>query len=84
MNRYFPQQYNFYPETYIIPDDLKELFKELKKNKNTLIFKPSEASQGSGIILFNKSSDLDNILKTFSSRNSVIQKYIDTPLLLNQ
>lgn len=45
----FPAQYQFCPQTYVLPEDLQSLLKDFKSNKKgapkTLILKPDSGSQ---------------------------------------
>jgi tubulin polyglutamylase TTLL6/13 len=82
----------FWPKTWILPDDAKQLKSELRRNgrrrssrKKTYIFKPDAASQGDGIVLLQKSEDLRRKLEAMEAggATAVVQEYIDKPLLLD-
>ena len=72
----FPEDYDFYPQTWILPQDYNS-FKLALRDQNTLIIKPDAASQGKGIYLINKLEDVGNI------NNSIAQRYITNPLLID-
>ena len=76
----FPNDFNFYPESYVLPEDkeiVKEKFSDYKQNENDLwLFKPPTGSLGLGIKLL---KNFDDFLKS-----SFISKYITNPLLLNE
>uniref|UniRef100_A0A8C9GF26 Tubulin--tyrosine ligase n=1 Tax=Piliocolobus tephrosceles TaxID=591936 RepID=A0A8C9GF26_9PRIM len=79
MKQSFPQSYNFFPLTWLLPNELtnfKNYFKK-KTGSKTFIVKLRNACQGKGMYL---TKSLDNIHKYESC---VIQKYIRKPLLLN-
>ncbi|CRG94155.1 tubulin--tyrosine ligase, putative [Plasmodium gallinaceum] len=79
MKKNFPQSYNFFPLTWILPNeisDFKNYYKQ-KSNSKTYIVKLKNSCQGKGIYLTKK---LDNINKYESC---IIQKYIHKPLLIN-
>jgi tubulin polyglutamylase TTLL6/13 len=52
-----PQQYDFFPKTYLFPQDKQKLYREWDSN-TTLIVKPEASCQGKGIYL---TRDLDAI-----------------------
>ncbi|KAI4838791.1 tubulin--tyrosine ligase [Plasmodium brasilianum] len=83
MKKNFPQSYNFFPPTWVLPNEISDfkIYFKKKKNKNgsktTYIVKLKNSCQGKGIYL---TKSLDNINKYESC---VIQKYIHKPLLIN-
>ena len=78
---YYPGEFDFYPKTFLVPEDLDE-FKEYMSNHPGKLFiaKPTSGSQGDGIILVKKISDLPSL--QYTSNEMVVQEYIDKPLLL--
>lgn len=85
-------QYDFFPKTWILPFDLKELEFHVKiKRKSTFICKPDNGCQGAGIFLFQKMDEFNaqrTTIKTkfqdsFVKNDCVVQEYKDTPLLLD-
>merc|ERR1711871_93211 len=83
---------SFWPRTWIMPDDSKQLKSELRRNgrrhskrKKTYIFKPDAASQGDGIVLIQKAEELRSKLEAMEQGGprAVVQEYIDKPLLLD-
>ena len=81
---YFPDNYDFYPRTFLYPEEEAKFLKYFKKNKGNACFiaKPTSGSQGDGIILINKLTDLPN--NRFSAPPElVIQEYIDNPLIID-
>ncbi|SCN61822.1 tubulin--tyrosine ligase, putative [Plasmodium chabaudi adami] len=80
IKKHFPHSYNFFPPTWILPNDnfdFKNYFKKKKSSSKTYIVKLKNSCQGKGIYL---TKSLDNINKYESC---VIQKYIHKPLLIN-
>ncbi|SOV14699.1 tubulin--tyrosine ligase, putative [Plasmodium sp. gorilla clade G2] len=79
MKKYFPQCYNFFPMTWILPNELSDFKNYFKKkgSSKTYIVKLKNSCQGKGIYL---TQNLDNINKYESC---IIQKYIHKPLLIN-
>lgn len=77
---YYPEQFDFYPRTFLIPEEL-EKFREYKEENPDKLFiaKPTSGSQGDGIILVRKFSDLP--LSSYTSNEMVVQEYLDKPLL---
>jgi len=83
---YFPESFDFYPQTFLLPQDFERLKKFKTENKKTLLIaKPTSGSQGDGIILFKTLKDLEYFLNTSSNDSEyVVQEYIKNPLLLEQ
>ncbi|ANQ07856.1 Uncharacterized protein PCOAH_00022530 [Plasmodium coatneyi] len=79
MKKKFPQSYNFFPLTWILPNEISDFKNYFKKESGskTYIVKLKNSCQGKGIYL---TKSLDNINKYDSC---VIQKYIHKPLLIN-
>jgi len=87
MREYFPEEYTFYPNTYLYPEDKTKLLILLDKNassihKKTYILKPSSGTQGKGIKLFQNRFQLIEGLTKSKDTEFVIQEYIEKPLLL--
>ena len=80
LNRFrklFPEDYNFYPKTLLLPGELKTLKNQLKHKKKTFIIKPEASSQGQGIYLARSISDLQE------TSHSIAQEYLQNPLLID-
>ena len=80
MRQLFGQIYNFTPLTYILPNEYRQFinyFNEDGNEKCVWICKPSDLSRGRGITILNKIEDLKY------DQQSVLQKYIDNPMLIN-
>ncbi|SOV16140.1 tubulin--tyrosine ligase, putative [Plasmodium sp. gorilla clade G2] len=78
----FPSLFNFYPNTFVLPEN-KNLIKYIlnSNNKEYYIMKPDCGSMGIGVKIINKYNDINiNILNGYNSY--IIQKYIDNPLLM--
>jgi predicted ATP-grasp superfamily ATP-dependent carboligase len=84
MNKLFPEDFNFYPIGYNLPEDQTELRAYMNKYENEyFIAKPSSGTQGNGIKLVNQYSDVQKVaLKSYD--DLVVQKYIKSPLLINK
>lgn len=75
----FGQIYNFTPLTFILPNDYRHIiqYQSLDGNENTLwICKPTDLSRGRGISIIANMDDLKY------DQQSVLQRYIDRPLLV--
>lgn len=80
LNRFresFPNDYDFYPQTWILPQDFNKLKSVFKDNCPTLIVKPEASSQGKGIYLVDTWEELNFI------KNSIAQVYVNNPLLID-
>ncbi|EGR27206.1 tubulin-tyrosine ligase family protein, putative [Ichthyophthirius multifiliis] len=80
MRNSFPQNYNFYPLTWILPqqyEQLKRFHYQSLKQKPYYIVKPEACSQGKGIFLTNTIDQLQN------KEHFVIQEYIKKPFLID-
>ena len=53
MKRYFPSEYDFFPQTYLLPIEYNELKRQMNLNckRDFYIMKPESLSQGRGIFL---------------------------------
>uniref|UniRef100_A0A8C1IX60 Tubulin tyrosine ligase-like family, member 11 n=1 Tax=Cyprinus carpio TaxID=7962 RepID=A0A8C1IX60_CYPCA len=90
MQELFPEEYNFYPRSWILPEEY-QLFSTqirlLKDNDSTLkptfIVKPDSGSQGDGIYLIRDPADL-RVISGSPIKQSVVQEYIQKPLLIDK
>jgi tubulin polyglutamylase TTLL5 len=72
------QNFNFVPETYVLPGDTRELENIMIDRPDVVwIVKPAGKSQGKGIFLTSDPADLP------VGQNFVACRYIDNPLLIN-
>ncbi|OMJ87548.1 hypothetical protein SteCoe_10725 [Stentor coeruleus] len=76
MSKLFPNDYNFYPKTWVLPGDWIDLKNSWAKNK-FFILKPEASSQGRGIFLVNKLEDIN------PNERFVAQEYLKDPLLID-
>jgi tubulin polyglutamylase TTLL1 len=86
---------DFLPLTFVLPGDLPIFLEEFKRSPNSVwILKPSNRSQGQGIVLVNKINKIKKLnfqSKTLTENNStvtinetyVISKYLENPLLVS-
>lgn len=75
---YGKRHYNFIPETYVLPNDSMRLSEEMDRDIEALwIIKPAAGSQGRGIFLTNRISDVPQ------GQAMVASRYISNPLLIN-
>lgn len=68
--------FDFVPKTYIMPQDAGQLEYEMNLIDATWIVKPSASSQGKGIFLTNRFSDIPK-------KDHVVSQYIENPLLID-
>ena len=76
LNQIFPEDFNFIPETYIIPEDQSQFVKAYELNPNyNWIVKPVASSRGRGIRLLNNLNTLP--------KKCLVSKYVDRPHIIN-
>lgn len=80
MKKHFPNDYKFFPDTWILPTDMSDFKAQFtgKKNK-TFIIKPDNGCQGKGIFL---TREFDKIPIDYST-TLVAQRYVHKPFLLD-
>ncbi|XP_077987227.1 tubulin polyglutamylase TTLL11-like [Glandiceps talaboti] len=88
MSILFPDEYNFYPKSWILPEQFHHfaaeaatLQKENPKQKQFFIVKPDEGSQGEGIYLLSNPHEVTTIGLV---RPAVVQQYVSNPLLVER
>jgi tubulin polyglutamylase TTLL6/13 len=81
MRQKFPDEYSFFPATYVIPRDLPLLREQFSittgKSKSVFIVKPAGGSQGNGIFITRTLKEVEDLSSTH-----VCQRYIANPLLI--
>lgn len=80
MRRAFPLEYNFYPRTWVLPNDFADFRTQFDANgrsKTVFIIKPDGGCQGRGIFL------TQNIEDVSPADSVVAQQYITRPLLID-
>ena len=83
MARQFPQEYNFYPRTWVLPAEISSfssIFDEKGKSNDVFIIKPDAGAKGRGIFL---TSSLEQVKQSMQKEISVAQRYIRHPLLID-
>ncbi|XP_028349362.1 tubulin polyglutamylase TTLL11 isoform X8 [Physeter macrocephalus] len=90
MQNLFPEEYNFYPRSWILPDEFQLFVAQVRMVKDgdpswkpTFIVKPDSGCQGDGIYLIKDPSDI-RLAGTLQSRPAVVQEYICKPLLIDK
>ncbi|NWV40256.1 TTL11 polyglutamylase, partial [Grantiella picta] len=90
MQDLFPHEYNFYPRSWILPEELPLFVSEVRRMKDsdpswkpTFIVKPDGGCQGDGIYLIKDPSDI-RLTGNIQSRPAVVQEYICKPLLVDK
>ena len=77
----FPDQYNFTPKTFLVPQDLDDLGDDMSAMLDTeqmYIYKPALGARGNGIRILAPGDDIPN-----PETSAVVQRYIMEPLLLH-
>ncbi|NXC52863.1 TTL11 polyglutamylase, partial [Aleadryas rufinucha] len=90
MRDLFPLEYNFYPRSWILPEELSLFVDEVRLMKDsdpswkpTFIVKPDGGCQGDGIYLIKDPNDT-RLTGSTQSRPAVVQEYICKPLLVDK
>nr|XP_051711600.1 tubulin polyglutamylase TTLL11 isoform X5 [Oryctolagus cuniculus] len=90
MQSLFPQEYNFYPRSWILPDEFQLFVAQVQMVKEgdpswkpTFIVKPDGGCQGDGIYLIKDPTDA-RLAGTLQSRPAVVQEYMCKPLLIDK
>ncbi|CAG9318241.1 TTLL5_3 [Blepharisma stoltei] len=79
IEKYGIEDFDFIPETYLLPDDFNSFYSQFQKDKHAKwIHKPCNSSQGKGIYLVESLSDIP------ADEPCVVSRYIQNPLLINQ
>lgn len=80
---YFPEQFDFFPRTFLLPEETSALQAEIdKKERKLYIVKPTDGSQGDGIYLCRTMKEITSS-KYVNSRGYVVQEYVDKPLIID-
>jgi tubulin polyglutamylase TTLL6/13 len=59
MRKLFPDEYDFFPQTFVLPSEFAEFRKAFySKSNNIYIIKPDGMSQGKGIYLIKEPSEI--------------------------
>nr|XP_021135889.1 tubulin polyglutamylase TTLL11 [Columba livia] len=90
MQDLFPLEYNFYPRSWILPEEFPLFVDEVRMLKDsdpswkpTFIVKPDGGCQGDGIYLVKDPSDI-RLSGSIPARPAVVQEYICKPLLVDK
>jgi len=78
LKKRFPEDYNFFPDTFVLPMDYNAFKLQFNKDsqQKTFIIKPQASSQGRGIFLTQTWKNVHN------SHRYIAQRYISKPYLL--
>ena len=78
MQQFLPSEYDFFPETWVLPKSYGELKRVMDEEKDQIfIVKPEAESQGRGIFL------IKELEKIPSGTRCIVQRYLHPPLLLD-
>ncbi|XP_075761538.1 tubulin polyglutamylase TTLL11 isoform X2 [Pelodiscus sinensis] len=90
MQDLFPEEYDFYPHSWILPEEFPLFVAEVRIMKEsdppwkpTFIVKPDGGCQGDGIYLIKDPSDI-RLAGNLQCRPAVVQEYISKPLLIDK
>lgn len=79
MQRLFPDEFSFFPPTWVLPNDWASFQEQFKggKSRRTFIVKPDAGCQGKGIFLTRTLAEVD------AKERVVVQRYLHKPLLID-
>jgi tubulin polyglutamylase TTLL6/13 len=86
MQKAYPDDYHFFPQTWLLPSDFGEFRKQFKEQNNskkklvgrkTFISKPEASCQGKGIYLTRTLDDFDK------NEHCIVQRYLHKPFLID-
>ncbi|CAL8320427.1 unnamed protein product [Lota lota] len=90
MQELFPEEYNFYPRSWILPEEYQQFSAQIRGLKDgdaaahrTFIVKPDGGSQGDGIYLIREPSEL-RLVADSRAKQAVVQEYVQRPLLIDK
>ncbi|KAM8934303.1 tubulin polyglutamylase TTLL11 [Pelodytes ibericus] len=90
MQELFPEEYNFYPQSWILPEEFPIFAAQVRMAKEkdplwkpTFIVKPDGGCQGDGIYLVKEPNDI-RAMGSMQNRPAVVQEYISRPLLMDK
>ncbi|KAM6431224.1 tubulin polyglutamylase TTLL11 isoform 2-T2 [Liasis olivaceus] len=90
MQELFPEEYNFYPRSWILPDEFAIFLTEVNLTKEsnprwrpTFIVKPDGGCQGDGIYLIKDPTEI-RMMGNLHSRPAVVQEYMSKPFLIDK
>lgn len=83
LSKLFPSEYNFFPKTWILPNELHELRNHFTANLNskhkvTYIVKPDGLSQGKGIFLTRNLAEIVKVTSTEKVNKLLEEHKIDS------
>lgn len=73
----YPNDYDFFPDTFIMPQDIGDFTLRFYSESAQWIVKPCNSSQGKGIFILDSLNSLD------LDSGCIVSKYIESPLLVN-
>ncbi|KAM4695910.1 tubulin polyglutamylase TTLL11 [Rhinophrynus dorsalis] len=90
MQELFPEEYNFYPQSWILPEEFHVFVAQVRIAKEndpswrpTFIVKPDGGCQGDGIYLIKDPTEI-RMMGSLQNRPSVVQEYVSKPLLMDK
>ncbi|KAK0152600.1 Tubulin polyglutamylase TTLL11 [Merluccius polli] len=90
MQELFPEEYNFYPRSWILPEEYQQFSAQTRVPKDsggvanlTFIVKPDGGSQGDGIYLIREPGEL-RLATGSQAKQVVVQEYVQRPLLIDK
>ena len=80
--RFFPDEYNFIPRTYILPEEYKSMVRHYNSHpEKVFLSKPSKGKGGEGIFFIKTQHEIPK--RAVKHFEYVVQEYVPNPLLIN-
>ncbi|XP_053328590.1 tubulin polyglutamylase TTLL11 [Spea bombifrons] len=90
MQELFPEEYNFYPQSWILPEEFHLFSAQVRMAKEkdplwkpTFIVKPDGGCQGDGIYLIKDPAEI-RMMGGMQNRPAIVQEYMSRPLLIDK
>ncbi|XP_060126131.1 tubulin polyglutamylase TTLL11 isoform X2 [Zootoca vivipara] len=90
MQELFPEEYDFYPRSWILPEEFPIFLAEVQMMKEAnprwkpiFIVKPDGGCQGDGIYLIKEPADIQGTGSARPPRPAVVQEYVSQPFLID-
>ncbi|EAY10877.1 Tubulin-tyrosine ligase family protein [Trichomonas vaginalis G3] len=78
MSLKLPAVYNFFPKSYIVPQEYQQFLEDRKSSNKKYIYKPNNGSLGNGIVIIKPETKFN-----YQKSSAVIQEFVESALINN-